>query len=130
MRISSGLLGAGSLWECIRFALIVTGVFGIGAHASGNYASVIWFASPQLVIAGLLFMIALYPVRYRRTITVVILAKILALVSGIVAAVPALFGGIGGFSLTPEATIMLLVMFGDLLLLAVLLLINREHAGK
>ncbi len=130
MRISSGLLGAGSLWECIRFALIVTGVFGVGAHASGSYASVVWFASPQLVLAGLLFMIALYPVRYRRMITVVVLGKVLAIVSGIVAAVPAVFREIGGFSISSEASIILLVIFGDLLLLAVLLLLNREPAGR
>ena len=130
MRVSSGLLGAGSVWECIRFALIVTGVFGIGAHASGDYASVIWFGSPQLVIAGLLFMIALYPIRYRRMIAVAVLGKVLAIVSGIVAAVPALLREIGGISISPEASVILLVLFGDLLLLAVLLLLNREPARK
>ena len=130
MRVSSGLLGAGSLWECIRFALIVTGVFGVGAPASGDYAAVIWFASPQLVLAGLLAMIAMYPGRYRRMIAVVVLGKVLAVVSGIVAAVPALFREIGGFSMTPEASIILLVMLGDLLLLTVLLFLNRGHARK
>ncbi|MFP4643938.1 MAG: hypothetical protein ACLFM0_06255 [Spirochaetales bacterium] len=130
MRLSSGLLVAGSVWECIRFALIGAGVFGFAAGVSGDYASVIWFASPQLIIAGVLVMIALYPSRYRRMVKVVVLGKALAVVSGIAAAVSTLFGGIGGVSFTAEVMVVLLVIFGDLLLLSVLLFLDREPPRK
>ena len=130
MRVSSGFIVAGSLWECIRFALIATGVFGIAATAPGDYMSVIWFASPQLIIAGLLVMIALYPARYRRMIPVVVLGKALAIVSGIVAAASALFRGMGGAALTPEVLVIVAVIFGDLLVLSVLLFLDREPARK
>lgn len=126
MKLTSALLVTGSIWECVRFALAAVLIFGPTSGMSGQYASTLWFSSPQLVIAGMLFMMALYPLRYARLFSVVILAKVLATASGAAAAVPALLIQGGQLQLTPRGIVVAVIVLGDLILLGVLIAVRKE----
>ncbi|MFW5994829.1 MAG: hypothetical protein ACOCRN_01870 [Spirochaetia bacterium] len=126
MKLTSALLATGSLWECVRFALAAILLFGPASGMSGEYASTLWFSSPQLVIAGMLVMMALYPVRYARFFKVVILAKVLATASGAAAAVPALLIQGGQLHFTTQSVLVAVIVLGDLMLLGVLIAVRKE----
>ncbi len=130
MKLSSALLFAGSVWECVRFGLAAMVLFGPGAPLPGGNASIIWFASPQLVIAGMLFMLAVFPDRYLRLFGIVILAKLLAVSSGAAAAVPAILTQGGMLEFTQSAVVVIAIVAGDLILLAGLLVIRRDPPSE
>ncbi|MFW6368451.1 MAG: hypothetical protein ACOCZ9_01825 [Spirochaetota bacterium] len=110
----------------MRFALAAILLFGPASGMSGEYASTLWFSSPQLVIAGMLVMVALYPVRYARFFKVVILAKVLATASGAAAAVPALLIQGGQLHFTTQSVLVAVIVLGDLMLLGVLIAVRKE----
>lgn len=136
MKLSSALLATGSAWECLRFGLAALLVFAPSGSQSYSYASVIWFASPQLIVAGMLLMLALYRERYAKLFGMVILAKLLASSSGAAAVVPALLIQGGQLQLTSDGAVVGIIVIGDLLLLGVLLTLRpsnteqRAHAER
>ncbi len=126
MKVSSALLFTGSVWECVRFGLAAMVLFGPNTPLPGGNASVIWFASPQLVIAGMFLMLAVFPDRYLRLFGIVILAKLLAVSSGAAAAVPAVLTHGGMVEITHNSVVVIAIVAGDLLLLTGLLVIRRD----
>lgn len=126
MKVSSALLFTGSVWECVRFGLAAMVLFGPNAPLPGGNASIIWFASPQLVIAGMFLMLAVFPERYLRLFGIVILAKLLAVSSGAAAAVPAVLTHGGMVEITHNSIVVIAIVAGDLLLLTGLLVIRRD----
>lgn len=129
MKVSSALLFSGSVWECVRFGLAALVLFGPGAPLPGGNTSIIWFASPQLVIAGMFLMLAVFPDRYLRMYGIVILAKLLAVSSG-AAAIPAILTHGGTFDVTRNAIVVIAIVAGDLLLLAGLLVTRRDPPSE
>jgi hypothetical protein len=140
MKARRALLLAGSLWEIVRFFLIIS-LCAFLLHASSGagpwaFPWLLMGASSNLLVGAGGIMLALFPEKHEGLIGLLRLGKILALfafmlllVSGAMRlAVGLEVLAIGGFPIT-EAAVLFVVFVLDLLFLAVLLS-WREREGR
>jgi len=132
MKARRGLLLAGSLWELVRFFLVLLLFAAVLQGASGAgpwvFPWLLLAGSGNLLIAAGIGMLALFPSRYSRLIGLLRLGKVMSIfafllvaISGALrpaAAFEALTIGRGGVS---GAAVLFGVVILDLLLLAVLI---------
>jgi len=132
MKARRGLLLAGSLWELVRFFLVLFLLAAVLHDLAGAGAWVFpWLlvaGSGNLLIAAGIGMVALFPGRYGRLVALLRLGKVLGIFSFILLAVSGGLRPAAGLELAqagaaPVRGSMVLVFVGvmDVLLLAVLL---------
>ncbi len=141
MQARRGLLLAGSLWELVRFflvlllsAAVLRGISGAGPWV---YPWLLVAGSGNLLIAAGGGMLALFPARYARLIALLRLGKAMSVFSLILLVVSGALGiasgyqifGIGRRSLTGGA-VLLLVFLLDAAFLAVLIGWRSEEATQ
>jgi hypothetical protein len=139
MQARRGLLLAGSLWELVRFFLVLFLFASVLRGTSGAgpwvFSWLLVAGSGNLLIAAGGGMLALFPERYARLIALLRLGKAMGVFSFILLVVSGSLGiasgyeflGIGRRALTGGA-VLLFVFFMDLAFLAVLIGWREEHA--
>ncbi|MFP4508732.1 MAG: hypothetical protein ACOC4I_02525 [Spirochaetota bacterium] len=126
MKPVSLLFFGAALWECVRFALVLVHLFAAGVLPAGR-AVLVWFSSPQLVLAAALVVIAVDPRRYRAYRPIIVLGKSMSVIAGIIA-LTGLTRAVIGFpaeQLSPISIAIVVAM--DVVVLAVFALAARAE---
>ncbi len=132
MKVRRGLLLAGSLWELVRFflvlllfAAVLTGTTGAGSWV---FPWLLLAGSGNLLIAAGIGMVALFPARYGRLVALLRLGKVLSIFAFLLLAVSGGMGPAAGFEVLQAgrasvrgSAVLVLVALLDVLLLGVLL---------
>lgn len=84
MKPVSLLFPGAALWECVRFILVLVQLFAAGMLPASR-AVLVWFSSPQLVLAAAFVLIAAGPHRYRAYRPIILLGKSMSVIAGIIA---------------------------------------------
>jgi hypothetical protein len=132
MKARRGLLLAGSLWELVRFFLVLLLFAAVLRAAAGAGAWVFpWLllaGSGNLLIAAGIGMVALFPARYARLVALLRLGKVLSIFAFILLTISGGMRPAAGFEVlrvgraaVSGPVILVVVALLDVLLLAVLL---------
>jgi len=132
MKARRGLLLAGSLWELVRFFLVLY-LFAAVLHGTAGAAAWVfsWLlvaGSGNLLIAAGIGMVALFPARYARLVALLRLGKVLSLSAFILLAVSGGMAPAAGLELAQVgaasvrgSVVLVFAALMDVLLLGVLL---------
>ena len=132
MKARRGLLLAGSLWELVRFFLVLLLFAAVlrGSAGAGPwvFSWLLVAGSGNLLEAAGIGMVALFPARYGRLVALLRLGKVLGIFAFILLAVSGGFGPAAGYELLEAgpasvrgSTVLVFVALLDVLMLAVLL---------
>ena len=132
MKARRGLLLAGSLWELVRFFLVLflfaAVLRGVAGAGSWVFPWLLVAGSGNLLIAAGIGMVALFPARYARLVALLRLGKVLSLFSLVLLAISGGMGPAAGLELAQlgaasvrGSVVIVFSALMDVLLLAVLL---------
>jgi hypothetical protein len=132
MKARRGLLLAGSLWELVRFFLVLLLFAAVlrGAAGAGPwvYPWLLLAGSGNLLIAAGIGMLALFPARYARLAALLRLGKVLSIFSFVLLAISGAMWPAAGYQVlqvgraaVSGSVVLVGVVFFDVLLLAALL---------
>jgi hypothetical protein len=86
MKPVSLLFFGAALWECVRFILVLVQLLAAGMLPTSR-AILVWFSSPQLVLAAAFVLIAAGPYRYGAYRPIIVLGKSISVIAGIIAVI-------------------------------------------
>lgn len=94
MKPVSLLFSGAAVWECVRFILVLVYLSELAIIPAGR-AVIVWFSSPQLVLAAAFVLVAAGPDRYRAYRPIIVLGKCISVVAGILALTVTLRSALG-----------------------------------
>ncbi|TVQ27826.1 MAG: hypothetical protein EA383_01730 [Spirochaetaceae bacterium] len=129
MKPVSLLFFSAAVWECIRFSLVLAYLFTIGMLPSSR-ALLVWFSSPQLILAAAFVLIGVSPQRYGTYRAIIVLGKGLSVLAGTIALGVTARSAID-FPVEQSSPLMIAVIIGvDILVLAAFIITTWSHNEK